>query len=108
VLLRRGDTEGALTAAREAIDLLDTLGALEEGEALVRLIYAEALHASTDSRAPSAILDARDHLLDRAAKIRDPILRRSFLERVPENARTIARAREWAAEELPEDHVAPA
>jgi hypothetical protein len=98
VLLRRGAAEGALAAAREAIDLLDTLGTLEEGEALVRLVYAEALHASTDRRAASAILDARDHLLDRAAKIRDPLLRRSFLERVPENARTVALAREWAAE----------
>jgi tetratricopeptide (TPR) repeat protein len=106
VLLRRGDHAAALAAAREAIDLLDTLGALEEGEALVRLIYAEALHASADRRAASAILDARDHLLDRAAKIRDPILRRSFLERVPENARTIACAREWAAEP-PQASAAP-
>ena len=101
VLLRRGDHAAALTAAREASDLLDTLGTLEEGEALVRLIYAEALHASADRRAASAILDARDHLLDRAAKIRDPILRRSFLERVPENARTIAWAREWPTESPP-------
>ena len=101
ILLRRGDHAAALTAAREAIDLLDTLGTLEEGEALVRLIYAEALHASADRRAASAILDARDHLLDRAAKIRDPILRRSFLERVPENARTIACARDWATEAPP-------
>ena len=101
ILLKRGDPAAALTAAREAIDLLDTLGALEEGEALVRLVYAEALRASTDRRAASAILDARDHLLARAAKIRDPVLRRSFLERVPENARTVDRAREWAAEAPP-------
>ena len=101
ILLRRGDPAAALAAAREAIDLLDTLGALEEGEALVRLVYAEALHASTDRRAASAILDARDHLLARAAKIRDPVLRRSFLERVSENARTVDRAREWAAEAPP-------
>ncbi len=101
VLVRRGDAAGALAAAREAIDLLDTLGALEEGEALVRLVHAEALHASTDRRAASAILDARDHLVDRAAKIRDPILRRSFLERIPENARTMECAREWAAEAPP-------
>jgi tetratricopeptide (TPR) repeat protein len=101
MLLRRGDAAGALTAAREAIDLLDTLGTLEEGEPLVRLVYAEVLHAAGDRRSASAILDARDHLLDRAAKIRDPILRRSFLERVPENARTLAFAREWALEAPP-------
>lgn len=99
VQLRRGDAAGALAAAREAIDLLTTLGTLEEGEALVRLVYAEALHASADRRASAAILDARAHLLERAAKIRDPILRQSFLERVPENARTVACAREWVAEE---------
>jgi len=101
VQLGRGDTEGALAAAREAIALLATLGTLEEGEALVRLVYAEALHAAADPRAAAAILDARVHLLERAAKIRDPILRKSFLERVPENARTIAFAREWIAEEPP-------
>jgi tetratricopeptide (TPR) repeat protein len=101
ILLRRGDPAAALAAAREAIDLLDTLGTLEEGEALVRLVYAEALHASADRRAGSAILDARDHLLARAAKIRDPILRRSFLDRVPENARTMDRAREWATDAPP-------
>jgi eukaryotic-like serine/threonine-protein kinase len=99
VLLARGAVEGALTAAREAIELLHALGTIEEGEALVRLVYAEALHASGDGRAASAILAARAHLLERAAKIRDPILRRSFLERVPENARTVARSREWTVEE---------
>ncbi len=106
-LLRRGDAESALTAAREATDLLDTLGTLEEGEPLVRLVYAEVLHAAGDRRAASAILVARDHLLDRAAKIRDPILRRSFLERVPENARTLAFARDWAVEPPPALAVSP-
>ena len=108
VLLARGAVEGALDAAREAIELLDELGTIEEGEALVRLVYAEALHASGDGRAASAILAARAHLLERAAKIRDPILRRSFLERVPENARTVARAREWTIEETLAGHAAPA
>ncbi len=71
-------------------------------------MYAEALHASGDGRAASAILAARAHLLERAAKIRDPILRRSFLERVPENARTVARAREWTIEETLADRAASA
>jgi eukaryotic-like serine/threonine-protein kinase len=107
VLLQRGTAGEALTAAREAIDLLDTLGTLEEGEALVRLVYAEALHAAADPRAPAALLDARNRLLDRAAKIRDPLLRRSFLERVPENARTLARARDLGAEEAMPIGAAP-
>jgi tetratricopeptide (TPR) repeat protein len=99
VQLRGGDATRALVAAREAIELLTTLGTLEEGEALVRLVYAEALHAAGDPGAAAAILGARAHLLERAAKIRDPILRKSFLERVPENARTITCAREWSADE---------
>jgi tetratricopeptide (TPR) repeat protein len=95
VLLRAQRGGEALLAAREAVDLLDTLGSIEEGEALLRLVYAEALHAEGDPRAASAILDARDRLLEQAAKIGDAALRRSFLERVPENARTLWLAETW-------------
>jgi hypothetical protein len=38
----------------------------------------------------------RAHLLERASKIGDPEFRRSFLERIPEHARTIELARAWA------------
>ncbi len=90
--------EEALAAAREAMDQLHALGGVvEEGEALVRLTFAEALRTAGDEvGARDAITRARDRLLERAGPIGDPMLRQSFLEGVSEHARTLARAREWA------------
>jgi len=94
--LERGDTEAALGDAQSAKDVLDEIGVLDEGESLVRLVWAEALHASGRRQdASEAILDARDRLMTRAERIRDPSLRKSFLENVPENARTLELSRTW-------------
>ncbi|HEY8087326.1 MAG TPA: serine/threonine-protein kinase PknK, partial [Polyangiaceae bacterium] len=69
------------------------------GEATVRLVRAEALHASGRADAATdAIRVARDRLLANAGKIASEEMRRSFLERVPTNARTLALAREWLDE----------
>ena len=46
-------------------------------------------------RARVAIAGARDRLLRIAERITDPALRRSFLESVPENARTLRLSRAW-------------
>ena len=86
----------AETPAREAMRLVDGLGGIEEGESYVRLVYAETLDAVGDGAgAREAIATARVRLLERAANIRDPAWKESFLERVPENARTIALAKQW-------------
>ena len=69
-------------------------GKPEEGESQVRLMIAEALHATGDADARSSIRAARERLLARAAKITSPEWRTSFLENLPENARTLALARE--------------
>jgi hypothetical protein len=62
----------------------------------VRLVHAEALHASGDEAAAHAALrEAWDDLSARAARIDDPAARRAFLEEVPENARVAALYREW-------------
>jgi tetratricopeptide (TPR) repeat protein len=93
----RGDTAGALADAEAAHALLQELGGIEEGEALVRLSYAEALDAAgrrDDARA--AIAAARARLHERAAKIGDAEMRERFLHAVAENARTLALADEWA------------
>jgi tetratricopeptide (TPR) repeat protein len=96
--LAEGRAAEALEAAEAAHSILTSLDGIEEGESLIRVIYAEALRASGDEEAAGrAIAEARDRLLDRAAKVVDPALRTSFLDRVPENARTLARAREWLA-----------
>ncbi|HUS32797.1 MAG TPA: hypothetical protein VMZ53_30055, partial [Kofleriaceae bacterium] len=95
VLLSMKRPREALIAAREAQALLDGLGGVEEGESLVRLIYAESLHASGElDAARSAVRVARDRVLERAAKITDPEWRATFLANLPENARTLALAKQ--------------
>ena len=92
-LLAAKDIAGAVAAAREAMRILDEIGGVDEGDTLLRLVYARALDASGDAAsAHDVIVDARTRLLERAAKITDPALRSSFLERVPENADTLALA----------------
>jgi hypothetical protein len=97
LLVAEGRAADALAAAEEAVALLEERGSVEEDEALVRLAHAEALWALGRQPAAVATIDrARRHLLERAAKISGESLRASFLERVPENARTLALARAWA------------
>jgi tetratricopeptide (TPR) repeat protein/tRNA A-37 threonylcarbamoyl transferase component Bud32 len=92
-LLARGKPEEAVEWATAGADALDRLGGIDDGEAIIRLTHAEALAAAgraDDARA--ALARARARLLERAARFTDPLLRASFLERVPENARTLALA----------------
>jgi len=64
--------------------------------AFVRLVHAEALHAnSAHDRARHAIADARTRLFTIADRIAEPAYRKNFLDNVPENARTLALARDW-------------
>ncbi|WP_437717224.1 protein kinase [Sorangium sp. So ce448] len=89
----------ALIHAQEAFRLIEDAGMAEEGESLIRLTYAEALRAAGErERAAQIIEAARSRLLERAAKIGRPALRRSFLEGIPENARALALAEAWALE----------
>ncbi|AGP35131.1 serine/threonine-protein kinase [Sorangium cellulosum] len=105
VMLSRGQPSEALAEARDAIALLASLGKVEQGEELARLVYARALEAIGDRPAArAAIADARDRLLATAARIDDPRRREGFLENVSENAQTLKLAREW----LGDSAVAPA
>jgi ATP/maltotriose-dependent transcriptional regulator MalT len=95
VLLIRGQSADALDAASEAVGVLEQLGSVEEGESLVRIIFVEALLANGDRDAARvAVRTAYVRLVERADRITDPEWRRMFVERVPENARTIELARE--------------
>ncbi len=90
------DVREALIAAHDAKRLLDATGGVEEGEALARVVYAEALaHAGDHDAARAAIKEAVDRLRVRASWVQDPSMRQSFMERVPENARTMELARLW-------------
>ena len=93
-LLAQGRAAEALEVAREAFSQLETLGSIEEGESMVRLVYAEALAALSASsfEAAAAAAAARERLLARAARISDPAWRERFLRHVPENVRTLTLA----------------
>lgn len=96
VRLAVGDAEGALAAAREGMDPLSALGAIEEGESLLRLTYAEALDAcGLRDAAEDAIMVAKKRILSRGERIAELGWKESFYRHVPENARTIALAKEW-------------
>jgi hypothetical protein len=70
--------------------------------AFVRLVHAEALHATgAHDAARSAIGDARARLLAIAERIGHPDYKQSFLENIPENVRTLALARAWLDEPTP-------
>jgi tRNA A-37 threonylcarbamoyl transferase component Bud32/tetratricopeptide (TPR) repeat protein len=95
---RQGATDEALASSLEAIQVLAEVGGLEDGEGFVRLARAEALAAAGQRSDAALVIDeARRRLLDRADKIGDPGLRRGFLQRVPEHARTLLLADEWRA-----------
>jgi eukaryotic-like serine/threonine-protein kinase len=87
-----GQLVAGLAHAVEAMAILDSLGTLEEGEAYLRLVHAELLHALGDPAAAQAVGSAREKLYERAYKIEDRALRESFLTRVPEHAATLALA----------------
>ncbi len=93
VLLARAQNERALLVATEAQALLDKLANVDEGEAIIRLAYAEALDAAGEpERARAAFAVAAQRLLSRGERIESDELRQGFLEQVPVNRKTLARA----------------
>jgi tetratricopeptide (TPR) repeat protein len=98
LLLDRGAVAQARAEAQRGLALLDALGQVEEGEALLRLVAAEALAASGEHQAARAAIGvARDRILERAARLSDEAYRGQFLVMVPENARTLELAAQWEA-----------
>jgi len=97
VELESGDPEAALATASLARARLDAQGSGESAETWVRLVFAEAEEAAHGFEAARASFDeAKTRLMARAACIEDPELRRSFLENVPENKRTLDLAERYA------------
>jgi tetratricopeptide (TPR) repeat protein len=96
VHLASGNTARAEAPARESVQLLERLGGVEEGEAYIRLTYAEVLDAlGNQDGAREAIATARVRILERTAMIQDAQWKDTFLERVRENSRTLELARAW-------------
>jgi serine/threonine protein kinase/tetratricopeptide (TPR) repeat protein len=96
VHLALGNLASARHESRSAWEIAHRTGTLEEGECWVAAIHADVLAAAGELEAAhEAVAEARARLLARAEKIADVRMRRSFLERVPENAALLARARQW-------------
>lgn len=108
-LLDQNRAEEALEPARTAFEIAQSLGTMEEGDVFVRLTYAETLHAlGNHAEARDVLRAAHQRLLAIAAIIDDENIRRSFLERVPENARTVDLARRWFPTERASSITQPA
>ncbi|WP_437720284.1 protein kinase domain-containing protein [Sorangium sp. So ce861] len=97
IRIRQRRAGEAVALAREALAWNRRGGAVyAPRQEAIPAIYAEALHASGDVEAAREVLrEARADVLARADKIGDPALRKSFLENVSANARTLALARAW-------------
>jgi hypothetical protein len=96
VHLRNGRPDRAEPWARDSMRLLEALGGVEEGEAYIRLMYAEALDAVGDQTgAREAIATARVRILERTAMIQDAQWKDTFVQKIRENARTLELARTW-------------
>lgn len=95
ILLSQGLPAAALERARVAYQRLSEQ-VVECGEALIPVMYAETLHANGDPvQAREVIERARDCLYARARAIDAPEWRKSFLENIPDHARTLHLARTW-------------
>jgi len=96
-LVGLGRAEEAREAMIEAMRVFQTMRGIEEFESHVRLMNAEVQAALGNvAQAREEIETARARLLERADDILDPGFRKSFLEKVPENARTLALAEAWS------------
>jgi tetratricopeptide (TPR) repeat protein len=100
VRLAAGRTAEALRDAERALQLYEGLrGASFFRASFIRLVHAECLDAAgRRDEARAAIANARGRLLAIAETIEAPPVRQTFLENVPENARTLALARQWEAD----------
>jgi hypothetical protein len=90
IRLAAGDPAGALPLALRAMDTLSQCEAFEHGGAFIRQVLAEVLLANDRADEAGAVAaDAAQRVRVLATRLEDPERRRSFLERVPENARLV-------------------
>lgn len=95
----KGQAEAALKSATEAFQTVERLGGAEEGEALVRLVYALALRAAgQEADGRKRMGEARIRLFDMAKRLGDKRWQQTFLQGVPDNALLLAVATQWIGE----------
>jgi tetratricopeptide (TPR) repeat protein len=96
VLLAKKRPSEALTAAEDAMRILDEMGGIDGGEFLIRLVHAEALEANgRHDEAVAGIKDTTERLHKLSGKMTDPAIRNTFLEKVQVNARILELAGKW-------------
>jgi tetratricopeptide (TPR) repeat protein len=89
-LLGQGKTAEGLASSNEAYRLLQAVGHVDDGEALVRVVHAECLLASGDVASARCVIQEAVQWLDkRAAGIKEAALRETFTTRLPSHARTL-------------------
>lgn len=92
--LSLGGAALSLDSARDALKLLEDNGGAGEGESLLRLTHARALHkAGMVEEASLRIRQARHRILALAERLEDPRHKQCFLEHVPENVRILKLSR---------------
>ena len=90
IQLARRDLDGALAACEEAARRAATLGAMEEGEEMLRLTQVEVRFAlGRDAEADALLQSAWEWLMHRSEAISVPALRESYLSRLYEVRRII-------------------
>jgi tetratricopeptide (TPR) repeat protein len=98
-LLVAGRAQLALAPAERAMDLLADNGGAGEGESLTRLTHALVLAQSGETAASrKSMKAARDRIVGLAERLSDPRYKKSFLDRISENARILQLGGEWLDE----------
>jgi len=102
-LLGQGRIDEALSRAQDAYSQLEALGQVQDGEATIRLAFAECLIASSDLVMGKEVIEkAIGWLRIQASSIDTPDWRRAFLTRIPEHASILKLAREYDILEVKE------
>ncbi len=92
----RGQVDVALKSMTEAFMTVERLGGIEEGEPLIRLVYALALRAAgQEAEGRKRIAEARTRLFDIAKRLGEKRWQNAFLTGAPDNALLLAVASQW-------------
>src|SRR5262249_45486236 len=98
VLLAKGSPEEAREVSTAAIEMLEKIGQIDQGESLARLVDIDTRRATGgDVEAREAALRAQQRVMDRAATIEDAAWRERFLA-IRENEATLRVARDLGVE----------
>jgi eukaryotic-like serine/threonine-protein kinase len=96
--LAQGRLDEALAAAEDGLAKYEAMGACSAflRGSFLHLVHVECLEAmGRHDAACAALASARQRILTIAARFEDPAHRKSFLENVPENRRTLELAQRW-------------